>query len=47
MNNKEIRKYDEYNRIIYYKDVYDYEFWYKYDENGYQLEIKRKAPDDK
>ncbi len=38
--NKEIKKYDKNNNIIYRKYINDNEYWYKYDENNNRIYFK-------
>ena len=38
---KEIKKYNENNNLIYFKDSNGLEYWYKYDKNG-RIKITEK-----
>ncbi len=38
---EEIKKYDENNRIIYYKKSNGSEFWWEYDENNNKIYFKK------
>ncbi len=42
MSRKEIKKYDENNNLIYFKDTDNEEYWYKYDKNNNRIEITEK-----
>ena len=40
MSNREIKKYDEKNNLIYFKNLFGYERWIEYNENNKKIHSK-------